>query len=150
MTKKTPPAPAKAGSKKKIAVKKVIAKKKVAKTTASRPRKPAFRSAPVEAAPGRPVGDVFTTQRATDAQAPVTVQPGHVRLYIKGNDNGEVLVTGLKLLEFVKAQANAAGIRTFSVYLDGQKATMDMSDMPMESFAKVEIVPKDARGLTRS
>jgi hypothetical protein len=84
------------------------------------------------------MGEVFTT----DAVAPATV-----RLVVNGNDKGTVEVKdGTSIIDFVRQQAQAAGIRTFSVYLNDEKLdTSDASDN-LEPDSKVEIVAKDSRG----
>ena len=91
-----------------------------------------------------PVKETFTTGGGKPET--VKVARNSVVLLINGRDKGVVDTTGTKMREFVEARAKAAGIRTFTVYLDGQKANTSMGGMPMSRFGKVEILAKDSRG----
>lgn len=70
---------------------------------------------------------------------------GQVELIVNGSSKGRVSTGGQTLGDFVKAQATRYGIRTFSVYLDGQKAYTEDSGRTI-SASKVEISAKDSRG----
>lgn len=75
-------------------------------------------------------------------------QTGEIELVINGQSKGKVNPGAQTLGQFVKAYAHSYGIRTFSVYLDGEKVdTEQASDVLAQSGAtKLEIVAKDARG----
>lgn len=90
------------------------------------------------------VQEVFTTQ--PQHEAAVSVEKGKVALYVNGNSRGQVDTNNKTLAEFVREKASNAGIRTFSVYVDGLKADTSMGGSKLDKFAKVEIVAKDARG----
>jgi hypothetical protein len=65
---------------------------------------------------------------------------------VNGTDRGVVNVERRVMGKFVTDTANQFGIRTFTVYLDGNKATTRQAGEPLTGVAKVEIVAKDARG----
>lgn len=77
------------------------------------------------------------------------LRPGYVSLYVNGSSRGEVNVAGRKLREFVIDQARSAGMRSCSVYVDGNKVTTDAADAALDSttspISKIEIVAKDTR-----
>jgi len=106
-------------------------------------RKPSGKAAPA-AVSLEPVSDLFSTRPET----PETVQvPANaVILVVNGNNKGTMDTSGLKFGEFVIQHANRAGIRSFSVYVDGMKADTSYKEKPMTAFHKVEIVAKDQRG----
>lgn len=132
----------------KKAVKKVV-KKVVRKVAAkagtiqkiARPKKVA---GPKEVI-GVPVQEVFKT--VPDAPSVVQVQPNSVLLFVNGRDKGTVDTTNQKLGEFVTAQAQRNGIRSFSVYVDGMKADTSDAIKSLTGVGKIEIVAKDARGM---
>lgn len=85
---------------------------------------------------------------STDTQAlKQTIGAASVVLVVNGSDKGVKPVGDHTLSQFVMAQATIYGIRNFSVYLDGNKATTKQSGMSLRGVAKVEIVAKDARGI---
>jgi hypothetical protein len=113
--------------------KKVI--KKVVKKVA---KKPAVRK--VTTAAG---SEIFDANADTGEEK---VPKNAVLVYINGSSQGQVDTTGQKLGEFVIAQAQRHGVRTFSVYVDGRKADTSENNKGLGSVSKVEIVAKDARG----
>jgi len=117
--------PTKTVVKKKTAVKKIV-KKAVKKAVAV------------------PVTEVFSTSPAHPET--VSVPRNSVLLYVNGRKRGTIDTSGKKLGEFVTAQAQNAGIRTFSVYIDGRKADTSDANKTLENVSKVELVAKDARG----
>lgn len=118
-------------TKKKIVVKKKVVVKKKAAT-------PVKRTIPV------PVTEVFST--ITPERETVSVPRNSVLLYVNGLEKGTVDTSGQKLGAFVTAQAQRAGIRTFSVYIDGRKADTSDAGKALTGVSKIELVAKDARG----
>lgn len=95
------------------------------------------------------VREVFST---TQPEVPSirTVPSDTVLLFVNGRSKGTVAHVGKTLLEFATAQASSAGIRTFSLYVDDVKADSGITSRPASSFAKIEIIAKDARGNGRN
>lgn len=91
-----------------------------------------------------PVTEVFSTAPAHGEA--VSVPRNSVLLFVNGRDKGTVDTSGQKLGAFVTAQAQNAGIRTFSVYIDGRKADTSDANKTLTSVSKIELVAKDARG----
>ena len=91
-----------------------------------------------------PVTEVFST--APVSNDTVSVPRNSVLLYVNGRDKGTVDTSGQKLGAFVTAQAQHAGIRTFSVYIDGRKADTSDAGKALTGVSKIELVAKDARG----
>ena len=91
-----------------------------------------------------PVKEVFSTD-AQEAHR-VEVPAGNVALFINGTSRGLKQPGNTKLIDFVRGECNNAGIRTFSVYLDGAKATTAQGNDTLAGVSKVEIISKDARG----
>ena len=91
-----------------------------------------------------PVTEVFSTAPA--AGESVSVPRNSVLLFVNGQEKGTIDTSGKKLGEFVTAQAQHAGIRTFSVYIDGRKADTSDSGKALTSVSKIELVAKDSRG----
>ena len=69
-----------------------------------------------------------------------------VSLTVNGVESTVDVAAGTTLLDFVRKHATAAGIRTFSVYVNGQKALTEQSGMDISTANSVEIVAKDSRG----
>ena len=90
--------------------------------------------------------EVFSTEQEQPER--IRVAKGKVQLFVRGSDYGQVDVNGQKLADFAVAQARSAGIRTFSVYADGEKVEpgSKQANSKADAFAKIEIVPKDSRG----
>ena len=109
--------------------------KKASKRSGSRP-------VPARSTTTAHVTEVFSTE----PESTVPVERGSIRLYVNGQDKGDVDCRGKKLKEFVIAKASSYGIRTFSVYVDGAKADTSMGNKAMSTWLKVEIVAKDSRG----
>lgn len=80
--------------------------------------------------------DVFT----------IGTQEKVIEVVINGNSSSVEVSPGTTLIDFVTEQAQGAGIRTFSVYIDGQKADTSQAGKDITTASKVEIVAKDARG----
>lgn len=89
------------------------------------------------------VGDVFDATTGTA----VAVPRGTVRVYVNGDERGNVETTGRKLGEFAVSQAQNYGVRTFSVYADGRKVDTSEAGKSLAGITKLEIVAKDARGV---
>lgn len=120
---------------KKKGVKKVVAKKSVSKkATVTRPR--AVSTAHVQ--------EVFTTN--PQQERTVEVPANSVALFVNGSNKGVVDTTGARLGTFAVAQAQRAGITSFSVYLDGIKADTGDKEKSLAGVSKIELVSKDARG----
>jgi hypothetical protein len=82
------------------------------------------------------MGEVFDTEVAST-----------VKLSVNGTPKGDVSFTpGTTLNAFVVTQARLAGIRTFSVYVDGDKLNTEDASDPIEAGVQIEIVAKDSRG----
>lgn len=70
-----------------------------------------------------------------------------VNLTVNGGDTQAVeIAAGTTLAAFVRQHASAAGIRTFSVYVDGQKMTTEQGNLDISHAQSIEIVAKDSRG----
>lgn len=91
-----------------------------------------------------PVTEVFSANPAEPTV--VAVPRTKVELVINGQSRGAVETEGAKLGAFVAAAAQRAGIRTFSVYADGQKLDTAAAGRSLGQIARIEIVAKDARG----
>ena len=82
-------------------------------------------------------------------EEPTRVPNGQVQLLVNGQDKGMVSVAGRVLGEFVTQKATSAGVRNFSVYVDGAKVNRDAAvaklDDPNHPITKIEIVSKDSR-----
>lgn len=72
---------------------------------------------------------------------------GSVELLVNGQSKGGKRTNGQNVGTFVKNQAQAYGLKSFSVYINGQKFFTEQASQPLPDGAKVEIVAKDARGL---
>ena len=72
--------------------------------------------------------------------------PTSVSLSINGTDKGSVPTGGKTLGTFVREQAQIAGVRAFSVYLNGQKMDTANAGDALPDGAELELVAKDARG----
>ena len=121
--------------------KKKTSKSKAKTTTSRRPTPAGTRT--VVAAPEQG-GEMFSS-----ASTPVTqerVDWEHVLLFVNGSSKGQVAHGGGTLGRFLETQADRFGIRTFSAYVDQQKAVKSMANTPVSRFAKVEIIAKDSRG----
>lgn len=80
-----------------------------------------------------------------DTQAPAATR--RLELRINGTTRSvELNEPDLTLRDFVLQQAQAAGIRTFSVYANGGSVDQAAAERSITEFSSVEIVPKDARG----
>lgn len=91
-----------------------------------------------------PVQETFRT-----APPPVetrTVPAGEVLVFINGTNRGLKSHNDMVLGDYARKLAQETGIRTFSVYVDDQKANTTMTGIPMGQFGKIEIVSKDSRG----
>lgn len=82
------------------------------------------------------MGEIFTT----------TPQKKQVSLSFNGGAAALVDAEG-SVRDFAVKHATSMGIRTFSLYLDGDKADTDMGGDLIDSYNTVEIVTKDARGV---
>jgi hypothetical protein len=91
-----------------------------------------------------PVTEVFKTHPGKEE--PVTVRPNAVLLFINGRAQGEVDTTNKTLGEFAVEHASRAGIKSFSLNVDGAKADSTVMGNSMGEYTKVEIVAKDTRG----
>lgn len=119
---------------------KTVAKKTVTKKTVSK-------KAPVAAANrkvvGRPSGgnsEIFTTEV-------VEVPKNSVLLFINSESHGVTDTTDQTVGGFVVRQAQEAGIKSFSVYADGEKLNETHANRSMRTFTKVELISKDDRGV---
>lgn len=84
------------------------------------------------------MSDVFSVD------APVANQ---VQLVINGVEQGsQTLTSPTRLQAFVIQKAQAAGIRTFHVYVDGVKMDSTNANDDISEAEKIEIVAKDSRG----
>ena len=92
------------------------------------------------------VTEVFSV---TERSNTIEVTPGRVALFVNGNSQGVVDSGRQTIGEFAIAQAQRAGVRSFSVYLDGRKIDTSDAKKPLTGVGKVEIVAKDARGSSR-
>lgn len=81
------------------------------------------------------MGDVFNLD---DVQ--------QISLTVGGESSTVDVPHGATLRSFVSLHASAAGIRTFTVYVDGDKATTEQGGMSLAGISSIEIVPKDSRG----
>lgn len=90
-----------------------------------------------------PTQGEFTTEGPTPM---ARVPRGEARLYVNGRDQGNVATVGLRLGDFVRSHAREHNIRSFSVYADGKPLSAKDANSSMASYAKVDIVAKDARG----
>jgi transcriptional regulator with XRE-family HTH domain len=88
-----------------------------------------------------------THRRETAGIQPLSANS--VALYVNGQSKGVVDTTGQTLIGFVTDICNRQGIRTFSVYVDGAKATTGQSQESLADVAKIEIVAKDARNSSK-
>jgi len=75
-----------------------------------------------------------------------TVPAGEVLVFVNGSNRGLKFHNDMALGDYARKLAQEAGIRTFSVYVDDQKANTTMAGLPMGQFGKIEIVSKDSRG----
>ena len=116
-------------------VRKVVAKKVVKST------KKVARAKQVS---GVPVTELFTTQET--AEPIIQVPANSVALFVNGRDKGVIDTHGKKFKDFVVAQAEREGIRSFTVYADGIKTDTSWAEKSMSDIAKVELVTKDSRG----
>jgi hypothetical protein len=91
-----------------------------------------------------PVSELFDTSPAPAQQ--VEVEPNSALLFVNGSSRGHVETSGMTLGEFAINHANRQGIRSFSLYANGQKVDTSQSNIPMTGIHKVEIVAKDSRG----
>jgi hypothetical protein len=137
-----------------------MAAKKSVKKSVSRTKKkevkkksrPAPKIEEVEAQPGLlpqvvsavPVSEVFQTNPAPAQQ--VEVEPNSALLFVNGSSRGHVETSGMTLGQFAVNHATRQGIRSFSLYANGQKVDTSQSNIPMTGIQKVEIVAKDSRG----
>lgn len=117
--------------------------------TKAAPKKAAAKKAAPKAAPKKApsrlsTADVFSIN--PQANQPVEVPRGTVHLVINGESKGTVESGNITLGDFVTAHAQRAGMRSFSVMVDGQKVDTSATGKPLTGVTKVELVAKDARG----
>lgn len=91
-----------------------------------------------------PVQETFRTMPATEALR--TIPEGEVLVLINGTNQGAKAHNNMTMGEYARKLAQGAGIRTFSVYVDDQKANTTQAGLSMNQFGKIEIVAKDSRG----
>jgi hypothetical protein len=131
----------------KAKVKKAAAKKKAAPKVKAKARPAKKESTPKgpKKVDTTPVKEVFSTQ--PPAQDEVEVPANSVMLLVNGSRKGLIDTTGMKLGQFVMAQAQRHSIRSFSVYVEGAKIddSLTQTNRLMAGIAKIEIVAKDAR-----
>ena len=120
-----------------MVTKRKVVKAKRATAGSSRPKK-------AKAVFTEHVSTVFST--APETSDTVQVPEHSVALFVKGRSKGVVDTTGQRLGSFVTEHAQRAGIRSFSVYVDGLESNTSHKDQTMAGISKIEIVAKDARG----
>lgn len=83
---------------------------------------------------------------ATPPTPPPPPPPPEVTVFINGVNRGRVKTENLSIASFAIQQAQAYGIRTFSVYVDGRKVDVEAGNQDLSTATQVEIVAKDSRG----
>jgi hypothetical protein len=74
---------------------------------------------------------------------------GEIDLVVNGSKKGKVRPSaGQTLGAFLKEKASYYGVKTFSAFADGRKLDTADAAKPLTGIKSVEIVAKDARGLT--
>jgi hypothetical protein len=76
----------------------------------------------------------------------IETSPSGLEVLINGVSRGRVATPQGTLKEFAVSQARTYGIRTFSVYADGQKLTEADAGRAVSGVLRLEIVAKDSRG----
>lgn len=118
--------------------------KKVVKKLGKVSSKKVVRPKKTVAVPAVTIAEVFTTR--PESEATVNVPAHSVALFVNGRDKGIIDTTRQNLGAFAVAQAQRAGITSFSVYVDGVKADTGDKDKSLAGVKKIEIVSKDSRG----
>lgn len=73
----------------------------------------------------------------------------NVTLFINKDSKGTRNAAGKTLGQFVKEAAQSAGLRNFSVYVDGEKVDSKMAKEPISTSVKeIQLIAKDARGFS--
>jgi hypothetical protein len=79
--------------------------------------------------------------------APANFNDGKIKLSVNGQVVSATYSVGaLTIGQFVDQIARQKGIKTFSVYADGEKLTTEDAASLASTFTEVDIVAKDARG----
>lgn len=94
----------------------------------------------------KPVKKATTVTNPTPTPAPPLPPPQEVTVVVNGVDKGRVRTNNLSIASFAIQQAQAHGVRTFSVYVDGRKVDVDDGNQDLTNASQVEIVAKDSRG----
>jgi hypothetical protein len=121
-----------------------IAARQAANANAAMPEASVPRTVAATVTSAIPIKDVFNAN--PEQVHEVNVPVNSVALYVNGSSQGIVDTNGKTLETFVREVVNRAGIRTFSVYLDGARALTNQGNMSLAGVAKMEIVSKDTRG----
>ena len=90
-----------------------------------------------------PASELFRTHEHPPT---VEVKEGEILLFINGRKAGTFTVKNKSFHDFITEHASNAGIKTFSVYADDEKADTSFSGRQAAEFKKIEIVTKDTRG----
>jgi hypothetical protein len=85
--------------------------------------------------------DVFNSNGETNFPS------GEVELLVNGHPKQKASVAGRTLGEIIRNTSRMYGIKTFTVYADGRKVSLDDSSLTSVCTAKqIDLVAKDARG----
>lgn len=91
------------------------------------------------------MADVFQVSNGQ----PGNFDEGEVDLVVNGTKKGKVRPqAGQSLGAFLKEKATYYGVKTFSAFADGRKLDTADAAKPLTGIKSIEIVAKDARGLT--
>lgn len=80
------------------------------------------------------MSDVFSTESNS------------VELIVNGESRGSFPATGT-IGDFVRSHASRAGLKSFSVYVNGTKFFTEQANQALTSGSRVELVAKDSRGV---
>lgn len=123
---------------------KTARKSTTGRTTSRTTRTTSARKAGTSAVLATPVGGEFST--TPTEQLVRQVPAGHILLFVNGREQGTVDVRNKTIGAFVKETAENKGMRSFSVYADGEKLKVSKANSTFAGVQKLELVAKDSRG----